>query len=209
MKNLILLGAPGSGKGTQAAKLVSKKSYTHISTGNLLRDEIAKKTELGMKVKDVMDSGNLVSDDLVVELLKSNLDFGSSKYIFDGYPRNLEQAKTLDAILGNHPAKVIHFKLDTEKLVKRLCNRRVSQDGTQIYNLLTNPPKVDGICDVTGEKLKHRDDDKEDIVRDRMKVFENTITPVLNFYRDQEMLESVNADQGMEEVFEDLLGKIN
>ena len=209
MKNLILLGAPGSGKGTQAAKLVKEKKYTHISTGNLLRDEIAKKTELGNKVKGVMDAGNLVSDELVVELLKSNLDFGNSQYIFDGYPRNLEQAKTLDAILGDHPAKAIYFELDADKLVERLCNRRVSPDGKHIYNLLTNPPKTDDICDVTGEKLKHRDDDKEDIVRDRMKVFEGTINPVLEFYRSKGMLESVKADRAMDEIFGDLLGKIN
>ena len=209
MKNLILLGAPGSGKGTQAAKLVKEKNYTHISTGNLLRDEIAKKTELGIKVKGVMDAGQLVSDDLVVELLKSNLDFASSNYIFDGYPRNLEQAKTLSEILGSNPAVAVHFKLDTEKLVARLCNRRVSKDGKHIYNLLTNPPKVEGICDVTGEPLIHRDDDREDVVRSRMEVFEDTINPVLDFYRSKDMLLSVNADQTMDKVYEELLGKIN
>lgn len=209
MKNLILLGAPGSGKGTQAAKLVKEKKYTHISTGNLLREEIAKKTELGNKVKSVMDAGNLVSDDLVVELLKSNLDFASSKFIFDGYPRNLEQAKTLSEILGSNPAVAIHFQLNTEQLVERLCNRRVSPDGKHIYNLLTNPPKKEGICDVTGEPLVHRDDDQEDVVRSRMEVFEDTIHPVLDYYKSKGMLESVNAEQGMEKVYEDLLGKIN
>lgn len=209
MKNLILLGAPGSGKGTQAAKLVKEKNYTHISTGNLLRDEIAKKTELGIRVKGVMDAGQLVSDDLVVELLKSNLDFANSKYIFDGYPRNLEQAKTLSEILENQSAVAIHFKLDTEKLVERLCNRRVSKDGKHIYNLLTNPPKKEGICDVTGEPLVHRADDHEDVVRSRMEVFEDTINPVLDFYKSQGMLLGVNADQPMDKVYEELLGKIN
>lgn len=209
MKNLILLGAPGSGKGTQAAKLVKEKKYTHISTGNLLRDEIAKKTELGNKVKSVMDAGQLVSDDLVVELLKSNLDFANSKYIFDGYPRNLEQAKTLSEILGLNPVVAVHFELDTEKLVARLCNRRVSKDGKHIYNLLTNPPSIEGICDVTGEPLVHRDDDQEDVVRNRMEVFENTIHPVLDYYKSKGMLVGVNADQTMDEVYKELLGKIN
>ena len=209
MKNLIFLGAPGSGKGTQAAKLVSEKSFKHISTGNLLREEIAKETELGLRVKSVMDAGQLVSDDLVVELLKSNLHFDSSNYIFDGYPRNLDQANTLSSILGDHPFTAIYFELNTEKLVERLCNRRVTKDGKHIYNLLTNPPKVEGICDVTGEPLIHRDDDKEDVVRNRMEVFENTITPVLDYYKELGCFETVAADGSVESVYEQLLNKIS
>lgn len=209
MKNLIFLGAPGSGKGTQAAKLVSGKNYKHISTGNLLRDEIAKETELGLKVKSVMDAGQLVSDDLVVELLKANLSFGDSKYIFDGYPRNLEQAKTLSGILGNNSFTAVYFELDTEKLVDRLCNRRVTKDGRHIYNLVTNPPEVDGVCDITGEALVHRDDDKEDIVRSRMEIFQNSINPILSFYDSSDNLDRIEASQGMNLVYDELISKIN
>lgn len=208
MENLILLGAPGSGKGTQSAKLVSNKSYNHVSTGNLLREEIAKESELGLKVKQVMESGQLVSDDLVVELLKANLSLGTSAYIFDGYPRNLDQAKTLSNILDGHPFKAVYFSLDTEVLVERLGNRRVTKDGKHIYNLVTNPPKTSGVCDVTGEPLIQRDDDKEEVVRKRMEVYEETITPVLDYYRDQDKLIEVSADNSLDQVYDELVSKL-
>lgn len=208
MQNLIFLGAPGSGKGTQSANLVDKNGYNHVSTGNLLRAEIAKESELGLKIKGVMEAGDLVSDDLVVELLKANLDLDKSAYIFDGYPRNLEQAKTLSGILEGYSHKAVYFELDTEKLVERLCNRRVTKDGKYIYNLITNPPKQEGVCDVTGEPLIQRDDDKEDVVRNRMEVFENTIQPVLDFYKEQGKLETLKADGNLDEVYTNLLVKI-
>ena len=116
MKNLIFLGAPGSGKGTQSA-ILKEQGYNHVSTGDLLRSEIASGSELGNKVKSVMDAGNLVSDELVVELLKANLDLENKKYIFDGYPRNIAQAKTLNEIIAGHEYLAVYFKLDTEKLV--------------------------------------------------------------------------------------------
>ena len=209
MSNLIFLGAPGSGKGTQAAKLVSEKKFNHISTGNLLRDEIAKASDLGKKVKSVMDAGQLVSDDLVVELLKANLSLESSKYIFDGYPRNLEQAKTLGQILKGYSYTAVYFDLDTDKLVQRLCNRRVTKDGKHIYNLLTNPPKVEGVCDVTGEPLIHRDDDEEEVVRSRMEVFKNTIDPLLKFYSEEDNLVKIAADNEVNGVYEELISKIS
>ncbi|MCT4642260.1 MAG: adenylate kinase [Bacteriovoracaceae bacterium] len=208
-KHLILLGAPGSGKGTQSAILCDKNGYGHISTGNLLRSEIAKGSELGLKVKSVMDSGNLVSDDLVVELLKANLDLATSSYIFDGYPRNLEQAKTLDGILSGTDSVALYFELDTELLVDRLTKRRVTKDGKYIYNLDTNPPKVDGVCDVTGQELIHRDDDKEEVIRSRMEVFESTISPVLDFYRSAGKLVAVNASAALDDVYKEIIEKIN
>jgi len=209
MQSLIFLGAPGSGKGTQSAMLVDGKGYNHVSTGNLLRAEIAKESDLGLKIKDVMESGDLVSDDLVVELLKANLDLANSAYIFDGYPRNLEQAKTLGGILDGYAYKAVYFELNTEKLVERLCNRRVTKDGKYIYNLISNPPKQEGVCDVTGEPLVHRDDDKEDVVRNRMEVFESTIQPVLDFYKEQGKLVALDANSGLDEVYANLLAKID
>lgn len=209
MDNLILLGAPGSGKGTQSAKLVENKGYKHVSTGNLLREEIARESELGLKVKQVMESGQLVSDDLVVELLKANLNLESDSYIFDGYPRNLDQAKTLNEILGDHAFKAVFFELDTDKLVRRLTNRRMTKDGKNIYNLETNPPKVAGVCDITGEELVQRDDDKEEVVRERMKVFDDTMGPVRNLYQDLGKLVVLNADQSLDAVYSDLTAKIS
>lgn len=202
MHHLVFIGAPGSGKGTQASKLQQDLGFAHVSTGDLLRREIAKSSELGLRVKSVMESGNLVSDDLVVELLKANIDLSDKSYIFDGYPRNIVQAEVLDSkILNNIAYQAIYFKLDTDKLVSRLTNRRMTKDGKHIYNLLTNPPKVAGICDITGEELIHRNDDKEEVIRDRMRVFEATIGPLLDFYKKKGNLLEVDASGSVEEIY--------
>jgi len=206
--NLIFLGAPGSGKGTQSAKLVEHKGYKHISTGNLLRDEIAKQSELGLKVKEVMSSGELVSDELVVELLEANLDLQNESYIFDGYPRNIEQAKTLSTILEGYSYSAVYFLMDTEVLVERLKNRRVTKDGKHIYNLITNPPKEEGVCDVTGEPLIQREDDKEEVVRNRMEVFQETITPVLEYYKNLNKLIEIDASNSLSVVYDELVSKL-
>jgi len=206
-KHLILLGAPGSGKGTQSSKL-KKAGWVHVSTGDLLRSEIAKESELGKKVKSVMDAGQLVSDELVVELLKSNLNLDSNKYIFDGYPRNHKQANTLDGILKGHDYIAVYFKVNLDILVERITNRRTTKNGKNIYNLKTNPPKVDGVCDVTGDALIQRDDDKEDVVRERMNVFEATIDPILDFFNNNNDLIVVDADQSLDQVYKQILDKL-
>jgi len=194
--NLILLGAPGSGKGTQASRLVTQYGYKHISTGDLLRAEIAKASSLGLKVKSIMDAGNLVDDGIVLELLKANCDLAQSSYIFDGFPRNLEQAKELDAkVLNGCNCVALYFDIDLEILVQRLINRRVAPKSGQIYNLLTKPPKVEGVCDVSGEPLIHRKDDNEDTVRNRLDVFKASIFPVLDFYESKGVLRRINASQ--------------
>lgn len=209
MGNLILIGAPGSGKGTQSTLFIERNGYGHISTGNLLRAEIAAETELGKKVQEVMNAGQLVSDALVVELIKNNVDLDNKSYIFDGYPRNIEQAETLDLILNGYDHKAVYLVIDTDKLVKRLESRRMTRDGKHIYNLLTNPPKKAGICDVTGEELIQRDDDRGEVVRDRMKVFNDTIAPMLDYYREKGILIEINADQELEEVYKAILSKIS
>lgn len=206
-KNLIFLGAPGSGKGTQSARLAANEGYAHVSTGDLLRSEISKESDLGLRVKEIMAKGQLVSDELVVELLNANLDLDNKCYIFDGYPRNIVQAKTLDGILSDHSYLAVHFKIDTEKMVERLTNRRVTKDGKHIYNLKTNPPKKEGICDVTGEPLVQRKDDTEEVVRDRMKVFE-AVGPVIEHYAKAGKLVEVDADQPMESVYNAIVKKI-
>ncbi len=206
-KHLILLGAPGSGKGTQSSNL-KKADWNHVSTGDLLRGEIAKESELGKRVKSVMGAGQLVSDDLVVELLKANLDLENNKYIFDGYPRNHKQADTLDGILKGHDYVAVYFKLNLDILIERITNRRTTKDGKNIYNLKTNPPKVDGVCDVTGEPLIQRNDDEEEIVRERMNVFEATIDPILEYFSNNNKLVVVDATQSPDQVYKDILEKI-
>lgn len=203
MKNLVLLGAPGSGKGTQAKRL-EKLGYVHVSTGDLLRAEIAKESELGKRVKSVMDGGQLVSDELVAELLKANLDLDSKSYIFDGFPRNAAQAGILDSILSGYPVLAVYFKIDLEVVTKRLVNRRVTPDGKYIYNLETNPPKVSGVCDVSGQELIQRDDDKEETVRKRMDVFQEVVNGVVPHYRSKDCLVEINADNHVDEVYDKL-----
>lgn len=207
-KNLVFIGAPGSGKGTQSSKVSQGLGFVHISTGDLLRSEISKESELGLKVKAVMESGQLVSDELVVELLKANLDLDKNSYIFDGYPRNIKQAQTLDTILSDSSYLAVYFKLDTEKLVERLTNRRVTKDGKHIYNLLSNPPRIEGVCDVTGQPLLQRDDDKEEVIRNRMKVFEETIGPLLDFYETKGNLVVINADLSVDEVYAEISSRL-
>jgi adenylate kinase len=208
--HLIFIGAPGSGKGTQAKNLVKNLGFKHISTGDLLRAEIARETELGKRVTKIMESGNLVDDATVLELLEANLDLISHSYIFDGYPRNIDQAKALEAnILLGHKYCAVDFKINKEILVDRIKNRRVAPKSGEIYNLKSKPPKKNGICDVSGELLVHRKDDHEDVVRNRLDVFEKTVSPVLEFYRGKGVLKEVDADLTSAEIEKKLREFVN
>lgn len=209
-KHLIFIGAPGSGKGTQSSKFVSEKSFKHISTGDLLRAEIAKQTALGKEVKQVMDAGQLVSDDLVIRLLQANINLASSQYIFDGYPRNIAQAKTLDEkVLVNVPSVAVYFDINMDKLVERLTNRRTCGDCGAIYNLITKKPKITGKCDQCGStNLVQRADDKEDVIKNRLKVFQDTASPVLKYYQDLGRLVKVDAEQDPEAIFNLISSKL-
>jgi adenylate kinase len=202
-KHLIFLGAPGSGKGTQAKLMVSECGYNHLSTGDLLRAEVAKQTSLGLKAKAIMESGALVGDDIVLELLKKNCELDKHSYLFDGFPRNITQAKALDeAVLKGHNALAVYFHIDLNFLKERLVNRRACGQCGAIYNLLFSPPKIEGVCDTCGSKdLKHRDDDKEEAVVNRLKVFESTIAPVLSYYESKGVLRRVDASKKVLEVF--------
>jgi len=195
-KQLIFLGAPGSGKGTQANTLVKNYSYKHVSTGDLLRSEIAKGSTLGAKVKGIMDSGNLVDDNTVLELLKANCNVSAGKYIFDGFPRTLNQAVLLDReLLSSSSSVAIYFKIDLTALMQRAINRRVAPKSGMIYNLLSKPPKVAGVCDVSGEPLVHRKDDQEDVVKIRIDVFKNTIGELEKYYSEKGILRVVDASK--------------
>lgn len=206
---VILLGAPGSGKGTQAAQLVEKLGYNHISTGDLLRQEISKGSDLGKKVKSIMDKGDLVDDETVLELLKKNCDLKNNAYIFDGFPRNLEQAKLLDeVVLKDVDKKAVYFDIDLEILIERVVNRRLAPKSGEIYNLKTRPPKVPGKCDVSGEDLIQRKDDNEETVRNRLNVFKSTIDPVLEYYEESGDLVRIDASRPSGEVIDQLISVI-
>lgn len=208
--HLILIGAPGSGKGTQASKLVAEKGLKHISTGDLLRSEIAKQSALGLEVKKVMDEGQLVSDDLVIRLLQANINLSQSQYIFDGYPRNLAQAQTLDKeVLKGAPSLAVYFEINTAKLVERLTNRRTCKNCGAIYNLISKKPKVTGVCDVCGSTdLEQRADDKEEVITNRLKVFSETVNPVLKYYQDLGRLMKVDAETSVDEIFNQISSKV-
>ena len=208
--HLIFIGAPGSGKGTQASKFVKDRNFKHISTGDLLRSEISKMSPLGLEVKKVMDEGRLVSDDLVIRLLQSNVNLAALQYIFDGYPRNLAQAETLDKeVLKGTQSLAVYFAIDMNKLVERLTNRRTCKDCGAIYNLISKKPKIMGVCDVCGgTNLLQRADDKEEVITNRLQVFQETIDPVLKYYQDHGRLIKVNAESSVDEIFEQISSKV-
>lgn len=208
--HLIFIGAPGSGKGTQASKLVGQRNFKHVSTGDLLRSEIAKMSPLGLEVKKVMDEGKLVSDDLVIRLLQANIDLAASQYIFDGYPRNLAQAQTLDQeVLKGSPSLAVYFEININKLVERLTNRRTCKDCGAIYNLISKKPKIMGVCDVCGgTNLIQRADDKEEVIKNRLQVFQDTVDPVLKYYQDHNRLMKVNAESAVDEIYDQISSKV-
>ena len=202
---LILLGAPGSGKGPQAARLVSELGYEHISTGDLLRKEIKSGSELGQRVQGIMDEGKLVDDHTVLELLNSNCDLKSNQYIFDGFPRNHEQAKLLDGeVLKDAKSRAVYFEIDLDMLAARLINRRTCSGCGEIYNLLSKAPAKEGVCDKCGAELTQRKDDNEETVKTRLQVFKDTVEPVLSYYEAEGCLGRIDASAAPDAVFDSL-----
>ncbi|MGZ3789065.1 MAG: adenylate kinase family protein [Bacteriovorax sp.] len=204
--HLIILGAPGSGKGTQAAKLV-EKGFRHVSTGDLLRSEIAKGTELGQKVSGIMSRGDLVDDNTVMALLKANCDVSKISYIFDGFPRNVAQAEMLEnELLQGRKTLAVYFKIDLDVLIDRVVNRRTCGSCGEIYNLATKPPRVSNVCDRCGatDSLKQRKDDTHEVVSNRLKIFADTVNPMLAFYKSKGALVEIDASMSEQAVFDAL-----
>ncbi len=204
--HLIILGAPGSGKGTQAAKLV-EKGYKHISTGDLLRSEVAKGSELGQKVSGIISRGDLVDDNTVMALLKANCELDKVSYIFDGFPRNIAQAEMLDAeLLLGRKTLTVYFKIDLDVLVERVVNRRTCSNCGEIFNLKTKAPHVANVCDKCGKTgtLNQRKDDAQDIVASRLRIFADTVEPMLQHYRSKGSLVEVDASMPESEVCNEL-----
>lgn len=204
--HLIILGAPGSGKGTQAARLISK-GFKHVSTGDLLRSEIAKNSELGQKVSGIISRGDLVDDKTVMALLKANCDVDKVSYIFDGFPRNVYQAEMLEAeLLKDKKTLAVYFNIDLSILVNRVVNRRTCGTCGEIYNLATKAPRVLDTCDKCGTvgSLKQRKDDTEEVVSNRLKIFKETVEPMLSFYKSRRELVEIDASMPEEVVFDAL-----
>ncbi len=181
---IILLGAPGAGKGTQAKYIMESYAIPQISTGDMLRAAVKAESPLGLQVKDIMASGGLVSDDIIISLVKERISQDDCKngFLFDGFPRTIPQAEALMAA-GVEIDFVLEIDVDDEEIVARLSGRRVHPDSGRIYNVVYNPPKQEGKDDVTGEPLIQRDDDKEETVRKRLAVYHEQTKPLVNFYQ--------------------------
>ena len=200
---VLLLGAPGVGKGTQAKRLMTEFGIPQISTGDLLRENKAKETELGKAARLLMDQGQLVPDDLVNQMVADRLTQPdvTRGYILDGFPRTINQAEWVDREIaskaGTLPIVAISIVVSYDQLLHRITGRRISPAG-RIYNIYSNPPAVPGICDVDGSALVQRSDDSEVVFTERMKTFEAQTAPVVEHYRKQGRFEEVNGDQAVE-----------
>ncbi len=205
MVNLVLLGAPGAGKGTQAKMLAGKYGILHISTGDILRENVSNNTELGQKAKEYMDRGELVPDTVLIDIIKDRLSKPDTDngFLLDGYPRTIPQAVALDYIfsqLGKRLDVVIDIKVQDEELVARLAGRRMCKCGAS-YHVKFNPPKEDGICNVCSGKLYQRDDDTESSVKTRLVAYYNQTHPLIDYYTDKGLLHTVSGTGDIEDIF--------
>ena len=207
--NLILLGAPGAGKGTQAELLVHKLSIPAISTGNMLREAIAEGTALGMEAKSYMDNGNLVPDELILGIVADRVAQPdcAGGFILDGVPRTLAQAEALEA-KGVKIDYVVSIEVNDSEIESRMTGRRVCSHCGASYHIVANPPKVDGICDECGGELIVRKDDAPETVRNRLKVYHSTTEVLKDFYAKSGRLVKVNGSQPIEKANEDILAAI-
>jgi adenylate kinase len=202
---LIFLGPPGAGKGTQAKRIAQRYHVPHLSTGDMLRDAIARDSKLGRLAKPVMERGDLVPDDLVMAMVEERLSAPdcAGGCVFDGFPRTLPQAQGLKEVLerlGFEKPLVVDFHVDEETLLRRLAGRWTCSVGGEIYNVYDAPPKVAGICDRDGGKLVQRSDDRPEVVKERFRAYEQQTKPLADYYRRQGVLEVVVASASMEEV---------
>ena len=203
---IIMLGAPGAGNGTQAKQIADKYSIPHISTGDIFRANIKNGTELGKKAKQYMDQGALVPDELTCDLVMDRIQQDDCKngFVLDGFPRTIPQAEALDAALGKINEKMdyaIDVDVPDENIVNRMSGRRACLNCGAPYHLISIPPKVEGICDRCGSEIVLREDDKPETVQKRLKVYHEQTQPLIDYYKNQGILKSVDGTQPMDEVF--------
>ena len=212
---IVLLGAPGSGKGTQAQRLRDQKGIPQVSSGDLLRDAVARGTDLGKRAKAAMDAGELVTDEIVLGLIRERLARPDTEagFILDGYPRNVAQADALDRLLGElgQPIdSVVLMKIDEKALVMRLTGRRTCPACGKVFNVYSSPSEKGERCDnpehgAEAPVLKQRDDDREDVIENRLKVYNAQTSPLIEHYRARGLLKVVNADQPVDRVYAEFL----
>jgi adenylate kinase len=207
---LVLLGAPGAGKGTQAKKLIGKYNIPQISTGDILRKAVADGTPLGKEAKVIMDKGELVTDEIVIGLVKERLaqDDCKNGYILDGFPRNTSQAEALDSVLADMGAPLdvaLSVDVDKDDLMKRLTGRRTCRNCQQMYNVFFSSSQKEGVCDKCGGELFQRDDDKEETIKNRLDVYEAQTAPLMDYYDKKGILKSVMGVGSIDEIFNNIV----
>lgn len=208
-KVVILLGPPGSGKGTQAVRLSAAMKIPHISTGDLLRENVSQGTPLGKEAKGYMDAGNLVPDALVIKMLQERIERSdaSQGYLLDGFPRTLSQAEALDKILGDKTdLSVFNLAVPDDTIIKRASGRLLCKQG-HIHNIYFAPPKVAGKCDSCGGELLQRSDDRPEVVKERLKVYHSQTAPLEQFYSAKKKLINIDGEQAPDAVFQALMEK--
>lgn len=206
---IVLLGAPGSGKGTQGKLLASKYKIPQISTGDLLRSAVSAGTDLGRQAKAAMDAGQLVSDNIVLGIIAERISEGDAKkgFILDGFPRNIPQAEALDRMLDEMKTPLqaaLLIDVDTEVLIERLTGRRTCESCGQTYNVYTSPSRLDDRCDKCGGNLRHRADDNEETISNRLRVYEQQTSPLIAYYRTQDKLKIVEGEGDIKDIFAEM-----
>lgn len=206
---IVMLGAPGAGKGTQAKKIAEKYQIPHVSTGDIFRSNIKEGTELGKKAKEYMDQGALVPDELTIGMLMDRISKEDCKngYVLDGFPRTIPQAESLTKALSERNQKIdyaINVDVPDENIVNRMSGRRACTSCGATYHIVYNPPKTSDVCDVCGEKLVLRDDDKPETVKKRLSVYHEQTQPLIDYYKEAGVLVNVDGTQDLNKVFSDI-----
>ena len=208
--NIILMGLPGAGKGTQASEIVKKFPIPHISTGDMFRKAIKDETDLGKEAKSYMDRGELVPDEVTVGIVKERISEDDAKkgFLLDGFPRTIDQAEALNSImaeLDRNIDAVINIEVPEVELMNRLTGRRICENCGTTYHLVFNPPKVDGICDIDGGKLYQREDDNPETVSNRLSVNVKQSKPILEYYDEKGVLKNIDGAKDIDEVTKDVI----
>ncbi len=211
--NMILLGPPGCGKGTQAEKLIDEFGLVHISTGNMLRKEIADGTELGKKAKGIIDAGQLVSDEIILGMMGNRLSEPDCQQgvLFDGFPRTIAQAEGLDRLFDELDMRldhVINIQVGDQEIIKRLSNRRTCLSCGTTYHLIYKTPEKEGVCDQCGAEIVQRDDDKEDTVKQRLETYKEQTAPLIEYYQKKGLVMDVDGQRPIDQIGQDIISRL-
>jgi adenylate kinase len=203
LSRVVLLGPPGAGKGTQAKRIAQDTGLAHLSTGDILRDEVSRATELGRTASSYMEGGELVPDGLIIDMVRGRLASAGTGFLLDGFPRTVEQAEALGRITPLDV--VINIGLAREEVVRRLTARRVCEECGRIHNLLYDPPEDESTCGACGGRLLQRDDDKRAVIENRYDVYERSTAPLIEYYRDRGLLRDVDGRRSSDAILSEIM----